>query len=296
VVAVSILAYDFMVRALIAALVTGLAAPTIGTYLVQRRLSLMGDGIGHIAVTGVALGLLTHRSPVGTAVVVSMRGAVLIEVVREYGQTGGDLALALIFYGGIAAGLLLIGVAGGNAATLYTYLFGSITTVSATDVTTVAILALVVMVGAVGFAPQLFTVCQDEDFAKVSGLRVRLYCIAISVMAAITVTVAMRTVGLLLVSALMVVPVAAAQQLTRGFKATMAIAVVVGVAASVGGVVTSFYVNAAPGATIVLLALAGFVAAWPLGVALRRGRRHRRVRDEAVPLDATMAGQEAPNT
>jgi zinc transport system permease protein len=275
-VAVSIFAYDFMVRALLAALVTGLSAPTIGTYLVQRRLSLMGDGIGHIAVTGVALGLLTHRSPVWTAVIVSTLGAVLIEVVREYGQTSGDLALALIFYGGIATGLLLIGMAGGNAATLNTYLFGSITTVSSGDVTTVAILALLVMLGAIGFAPQLFAVCQDEDFAKVCGLPVRAYCIAISVMAAITVTVAMRTVGLLLVSALMVVPVAAAQQLTRGFKTTLATAMVVGVTASVGGVMTSFYADAAPGATIVLLAIACFVAAWPIGAAMRAVRRRRR--------------------
>jgi zinc transport system permease protein len=295
VVAVSILAYDFMVRALIAALVTGLAAPTIGTYLVQRRLSLMGDGIGHIAVTGVALGLLTHQSPVGTAVVVSIVGAVLIEVVREYGQTGGDLALALIFYGGIAAGLVLIGIAGGNAATLYSYLFGSITTVSASDVTTVTVLALVVMLGTVGFAPQLFAVCQDEDFAQVSGLPVRLYSIAISVMAAITVTVAMRTVGLLLVSALMVVPVAAAQQLTRGFRTTMVIAVVVGMSTSVGGVVTSFYVNAAPGATIVLLALAGFVAAWPLGFAIRLVRRHRAGRGEGLAPGSAVTGREVPN-
>jgi zinc transport system permease protein len=282
-VAVSIFAYDFMVRALLAALVTGLSAPTIGTYLVQRRLSLMGDGIGHIAVTGVALGLLTHRSPVWTAVIVSTLGAVLIEVVREYGQTSGDLALALIFYGGIATGLLLIGMAGGNAATLNTYLFGSITTVSSGDVTTVAILALLVMLGAIGFAPQLFAVCQDEDFAKVCGLPVRAYCIAISVMAAITVTVAMRTVGLLLVSALMVVPVAAAQQLTRGFKTTLATAMVVGVTASVGGVMTSFYADAAPGATIVLLAIACFVAAWPIGAAMRAVRRRRgRLADNAA--------------
>jgi zinc transport system permease protein len=279
----SIFAYDFMVRALLAALVTGLAAPTIGTYLVQRRLSLMGDGIGHIAVTGVALGLLTHRSPVWTAVIVSALGAVLIEVVREYGQTGGDLALALIFYGGIATGLLLIGMAGGNAATLNTYLFGSITTVSSSDVTTVAILALLVMLGAIGLAPQLFAVCQDEDFAKVCGLPVRAYCIAISVMAAITVTVAMRTVGLLLVSALMVVPVAAAQQLSRGFKTTLAIAMVVGMTASVGGVMTSFYADAAPGATIVLLAIACFVAAWPIGAAMRAVRRRRgRLADNAA--------------
>ena len=125
----SFLEYDFMVRALVAALFTGLAAPAVGTYLVQRRLSLMGDGIGHIAVTGVALGLLTGTSPTLTAVVVAIIGAVVIEVIREQGRTSGDVALALLFYGGIAGGVMLIGLAGQGANTLQTYLFGSITTI-----------------------------------------------------------------------------------------------------------------------------------------------------------------------
>ena len=117
-----------MQRALLAALFTGLAAPAVGTYLVQRRLALMGDGIGHVAVTGVALGLLTGTSPTWTAVVVAVLGAVLIEVIRERGHTNGDVALALLFYGGLAGGVLLTGLAGQSAATLQEYLFGSITT------------------------------------------------------------------------------------------------------------------------------------------------------------------------
>jgi len=270
---VSILQYDFMVRALLAALFTGLAAPAVGTYLVQRRLALMGDGIGHVAVTGVGLGLLTGQSPVLTAVIVTVLGATLLEVIRERGRTSGDVALALLFYGGIAGGVLVIGLAGGSAQTLQSYLFGSITTVSTTDVWTVIALATLVIFLALGLAPQLFAVCQDEDYAKVAGLPVRFYNLLTSVMAAITVTVAMRTVGLLLVSALMVVPVATAQQLTKGFKATILAAMGLGVLASLGGAVTSFYVDVAPGATIVLLALAGFVVAWPVGSVLRHRRR-----------------------
>ena len=115
----------FMQRALIAALFTGLAAPAVGTYIVQRRLALMGDGIGHVAVTGVALGLLTGTSPTWTAVVVAILGAVLIEVIRERGHTNGDVALALLFYGGLAGGVLLTGLAGQSAARLQQYLFGS---------------------------------------------------------------------------------------------------------------------------------------------------------------------------
>jgi len=269
----SLLTYEFMVRALLGALFTGMSAPAIGTFLVQRRLSLMGDGIGHIAVTGVALGLLTGSSPTLTAVVVAVVGAVVLELVRASGRTSGDVALALLFYGGIAGGVLLTGIAGQSAATLNTYLFGSITTISSTDVWVTAGLALVVVVAAVGLSPQLFAVAQDEEFARVAGLDVRIYNMLISVLAAVTVTVAMRTVGLLLVSALMVVPVATSQQVARTFRATLTTAMGIGTVAAVLGVVVSAYVDAAPGATIVLLALAGFVATYPVGVVLRRRQR-----------------------
>ena len=279
----SMLTYDFMVRALLGALFTGLAAPAVGTYLVQRRLALMGDGIGHIAVTGVALGLLTGTSPTVTAVVVAVLGAVVIEAIRETGRTSGDVALALLFYGGIAGGVLIIGLADQSAATLNTYLFGSITTISTFDVWVTVALATLVVTVALGLSPQLFAVSQDQEFAKVAGLNVRFYNLLVSVMAAVTVTVAMRTVGLLLVSALMVVPVATAQQLTRAFRSTLLAAMGLGMLASLGGLTISAYVDVAPGATIVLLALAGFAAAYPVGVLVRR--RQRLSMPFAEPLD-----------
>ncbi|MGH3364776.1 MAG: metal ABC transporter permease [Nocardioidaceae bacterium] len=269
----SLLTYDFVVLALVAALFTGLAAPAVGTYLVQRRLALMGDGIGHIAVTGIALGLLTGTSPTLTAVVVATLGAILIEVIREKGRANGDVALALLFYGGIAGGVLLIGLGDQSASTLNSYLFGSILSLSAVDVWTTVVLAVVVVVVAVGLSPQLFAVAQDQEFAKVAGLNVRFYNILVAVMAAVTVTIAMRTVGLLLVSALMVVPVATSQQLTRGFRSTLVTAMGLGTLASLGGVLVSAYVDVAPGATTVLIALAGFALAWPLGVMVRRRQR-----------------------
>jgi len=275
---VSIFAHDFMIRALVAAVCTGLAAPAVGTYLVQRRLALMGDGIGHVAVTGVALGLLTGTSPTITAVVVAVVGALVIEVVREQGRTNGDVALALLFYGGIAGGVLLTGLADQGAATLHQYLFGSIVTISDADVAVTVVLAAVVVAIAVGLSPQLFAVAQDQEYARVAGLNVRFYNLVVAVLAAVTVTVAMRTVGLLLVSALMVVPVATAQQVTRGFRSTLLLATTLGTLASVGGLSASALasspeVNLAPGASIVVLALAGFVAAWPVGVLMRRRRR-----------------------
>jgi zinc transport system permease protein len=204
---------------------------------------------------------------------VAVIGAVVMEAIRTSGRTSGDVALALLFYGGIAGGVLITGLAGQSAATLNTYLFGSITTISTSDVWVTAVLALVVVVLAVGLSPQLFTVSQDQEFARVAGLDVRFYNLLVSVLAAVTVTVAMRTVGLLLVSALMVVPVATSQQVTRGFRATLFAAMALGTLASLGGVSVSAFVDAQPGATIVLLALALFVAAYPVGVWLRRRER-----------------------
>ena len=269
----SLFALEFLQRALAAAFVTGLAAPAVGTYLVQRRQALMGDGIGHVAVTGVAVGLATSTSPTLTAVVVAILASVAIEIVRERGNTSGDVALALLFYGGIAGGVFITGLAGQSAATLNSYLFGSITTVNKQDLWVTTALAVVIIVATVGLAPRLFAVAHDPDFARVAGLRVRGYNLLVSVLAAVTVTVAMRTVGLLLVSALMVVPVATAQQLTRTFKQTLLLAMALGTVASVGGLVVSANVDVQPGATIVLLALAGFALAWPVGMWLRHRRR-----------------------
>ncbi|XBB69650.1 metal ABC transporter permease [Nocardioides sp. WV_118_6] len=272
-------AEPFMQRALIAALLTGLAAPAIGTFLVQRRLALMGDGIGHVAVTGVAIGLLTGASPLWTAVLVAVLGAVLIEVIRERGQTNGDVALALLFYGGLAGGIFISGLAGQSASALNRYLFGSLTTISSGDVLITMGLAIAVVGLCVGLAPQLFAVAQDQEFARVAGLRVRSYNVLVAVLAAVSVTVAMRTVGLLLVSALMVVPVATSQQVTRSFRTTLGAAMALGTLASVGGLVAatfaSYKVNVAPGPTIVLLALACYAVAWPIGIWLRRRARLR---------------------
>ena len=267
------LAFDFMQRALLSALLVGLAAPAVGIFLVQRRLALMGDGIGHIALTGVALGFLLGTAPVLTAVVVATIGAIVIELVRQQGRTGGDVALALMFYGGIAGGVLLIGLApGGTNANLLAYLFGSLTAVSPGDVVVISGLSGLLLLTLAVVGRQMFAVCHDEEYAKVAGLPVGVLNILLAVMAAVTVTVAMRVVGLLLVSALMVVPVATAQQLVRGFRATVVVSLAMGVLASVSGVLGSFYADTAPGALIVIVALAGFGIATLVGIIVRRRR------------------------
>ncbi|MEV4757897.1 metal ABC transporter permease [Micromonospora sp. NPDC049559] len=277
----SLFQYDFMIRALVGALVIGLTAPALGVYLVQRRLSLIGDGVGHVALTGVGVGLLLDRSPVITAVIVSALGAVAIELIRERGRTSGDLALALLFYGGIAGGVMLVGLSHNSSnANLMAYLFGSLTTTSPADLVVIVVLALVVLVAMIALRPALFAICHDEEYARVSGLPVRALNLLLAVTTAVTVTIAMRAVGLLLISALMVVPVATAQQLTRGFLSTMAAAMGLGLLASGSGVWLAGTVNTALGATIVVLAIAMFLA-----VAVAAAAR-RALRRPAVPAPA----------
>ena len=180
--------YDFMQRALLAALFTGLAAPAVGTYLVQRRLALMGDGIGHVAVTGVALGLLTGTSPTWTAVVVAVLGAVLIEVIRERGHTNGDVALALLFYGGLAGGVLLTGLgrAERRARCRATSSARSPRSRRPTCWVTIGARGRGRRRSASGWRPQLFAVAQDQEFARVAGLNVRAYNLLVAVLAAVT--------------------------------------------------------------------------------------------------------------
>jgi zinc transport system permease protein len=205
--------------------------------------------------------------------VVSILGAVAIELVRARGRTSGDVALALLFYGGIAGGVLLISLApGGSNATLMSYLFGSISSVAVQDVWVIGLLAVAVLGVVTVFGRELYVLCQDEEVAKASGLPVRFLSLLIAVTAALTVVIAMRVVGLLLVSALMVVPVATSQQLTRGFVSTMFLSMLFGMISTVGGLTSSFYVEVPPGAIIVIVALVGFVLALGLGRFVRRSR------------------------
>ncbi|MEU1078093.1 MULTISPECIES: metal ABC transporter permease [unclassified Streptomyces] len=276
-----ILQTAFMQRALIAAVLVGITAPAVGIYLVQRRQALMGDGIGHVAMTGVGLGFLLNTSPVWMATLVSVLGAVTMELIRAYGKTRGDIALAMLFYGGMAGGVLLVNLSDtGSNANLSSYLFGSLSTVSDSDVTSICVLAAFVVLVTVGLRRQLFAVSQDEEFARVTGLPVRALNLLVAVTAAITVTVAMRAVGLLLVSALMVVPVAAAQQVSRSFAVTFVLAVVIGTTVTLAGTVTSYYQDVPPGATIVLLAIGAFIALTALAAPL--ARRRARVAETAA--------------
>ncbi|MEU6663705.1 metal ABC transporter permease [Streptomyces sp. NPDC046821] len=282
----------FMQRALLAAVLVGITAPAIGIYLVQRRQALMGDGIGHVAMTGVGLGFLLSTSPVWMAMAVSVVGVVIMELIRWYGKTRGDIALAMLFYGGMAGGVMLISLApGGSTANLQSYLFGSLSTVSQSDLVAICVLAGFVALVTIGLRRQLFAISQDEEFARVTGLPVRVLNLLVAVTAAATVTVAMRVVGLLLVSALMVVPVAAAQQLTRSFAATFAIAVAIGVTTTLSGTITNYYVEIPPGATIVLLTIATFIVFALIATPLAKRRARAAVNAEGDPAQCPIPAQ-----
>ncbi|WP_067780603.1 metal ABC transporter permease [Actinomyces vulturis] len=270
------LASPLMQRAFIVAILVGISAPVVGTYLVQRGLALLGDGIGHISLTGVALGWLVAGIVGATpqdvlavpgAIVASVVGAILIEIVRARGKTRGDVALAILFYGGIAGGVILIKFAGGTTTNLTSYLFGSIATVSQNDVWFTVMLAIIVLGVGLGLRGPLFALSHDEEFAKAIGLPTGALNILVAVVAALTVSVSMRVVGVLLVSAVMIVPVAIAQLLSHSFSRTMHMAMIIGCVACVLGLTITYFVAASPGAMIVIL-LVGTYAIVSLGVAI----------------------------
>jgi zinc transport system permease protein len=241
-----------MQLALAAGIIVGASAPLIGAFLVQRRMSLLGDGIGHVAFAGVAGGLLAGVWPVWSALVTAVAAALGMEELRRRGRAPGDVALALFFYSGLAAGVVLIGLAGSLDANLFSYLFGSILTIDGGELATIAVIGLVVVITIGVLGRSLFGVVVDEEWASVAGLRVRFLNTAIAVLAAVTIVAAMRVVGLLLVAALMVLPVAGAQLIAASFRRTMVWASVIGVVSVVAGLAAARAWGLAPGGSIVL--------------------------------------------
>ena len=265
-----ILDFAFMQRALLAALLVGICAPLIGVFIVQRGMSLIGDGMGHVALTGVGLGLLTGRTPIGTALVVTVLGAIAIELIRARRRASSDVALAIFFYGGIAGGVVLTSKAPESSASLDQYLFGAITTTTTEDLRAFALLAGVLVTAVALLWSRLFVISDDEDFARAAGMPVLAYNMLLTVLVAVTVVLSMRVIGLLLISALMVLPVATAQLVAPSFRATLLMAAALGPVLAIGGVVGSYYWDTPSGGTIVLLAIGLFAVT--IGLASLRDR------------------------
>ncbi len=249
---------EFMRLALAAGAVVGVLAPAVGFFLVQRRQSLTGDGIGHVAFAGVAAGILLDVAPVLTALIAAILGGIAIELLRSRGGTAGDQALALVFYTGIALGIVLISAAGALNVDLFQYLFGSILTVTRSDLVVIATL------GAVGLAivgllyRPLAGVVIDEEGARVAGVPIGTLNIVVAVLAAVTIALSMRVVGILLVAALMVLPVSAAERIAWSMRSTFVLAMVIGLGSALVGLTVSYYADLPPGGAIVLVAAGGF--------------------------------------
>jgi zinc transport system permease protein len=263
------LQYGFMHRAFAAGVVTALICPAIGVFLIPRRLSLIADTLAHVALAGVALGLVLGISPVLGALVVALAGAVGMERLRARGTLQGDAALAVFLSGGFAVAVVLISLARGFNADLFAILFGSILTVTTADVWLIVALGTVVTIAIGGCYRQLLAITLNEDLARTSGVPVGALNLLLTVLTALTTVVAMRMVGVLLVSAMIVIPALSGFALGRSFHTATAIAIALALLSMTGGLVAAYYLRLAAGGAVVLTALLIFAVA---SLARRRAR------------------------
>ncbi|MDP8954720.1 MAG: metal ABC transporter permease [Actinomycetota bacterium] len=255
--------FEFMQRAFVACALIAAVAPLVGSFIVQRGQSLVGDGMGHVAFAGVGLAFLVGADPVlGALALTVVAGLLLVRMGR--GGLAGDLAIALIFYGGIAAGYLFASRADAAQTQVVGLLFGSPLNLTWPEVWVIACLAAAVVVLTVALYPRLVAMAFDEEAARVAGVPTDRLVLALTLMVAMVVVGGMSSIGLLLISAMMVVPVAAAAQLASSYRATLALASAIGVASAVIGLLGAHYGDYAPGSAIVLVAIAGYAlaAAW----------------------------------
>jgi len=248
-----------MQRALLACVAVGAFAPTIGAFLVQKRLSLVGDGVGHVAFAGVGFGLLLGMSAVWTALVFAVAGAIGVELLRAKKKIAGDLALALFFYAGIALGVVFATKAGVDD--LEIYLFGDPLTMTSSSLAAVVLIGGVVAIGVWSLRRVLFAIVTDEAWARAEGLPVDTLSVALAALTAAVIVAGMKVVGLLLVAALMVLPVASAQLLSRSFRRTVLLAAGIGAASAFVGLIVGQVADLSISGCIVLVAAAVFTVA-----------------------------------
>lgn len=270
-----IFTYSYAVRAYIAVAAVGLTTPVVGAFLVQRRLALIGEGVGHLAFAGVAIGVAIGIAPVVGALAVAIVGTVALERLRTAGRVAADIALAMVFYGGLAVGVVVLSASNRFDSSAIGVLFGSVLTASWGDVITEVVLCGVVAAAIVPFYRQLLAVALDEETARAAGLPVDALNLLIVTLTALLVAAGMRVVGLLLIASLLVVPVAAGSRLAHSFRSTLLWGIGLGVLSCLAGLVFALAQgDVAPGGSIVLASLVVFVAATLVG--RRAARRHPR--------------------
>ena len=288
--------FRFMHRALLVGLCIGVMAPLIGTFLVHRQLALIGDALAHTAFAGVAVGLFLNGvlelgvSPYLTAVVVAMLAALLIELISEVTDAYNDVSMAIVLSTGFALGTVLISLnAGGLAVGINQYLFGNLATVSAENAIILLALFTVIVATVAVTRNQLLYVTFDETAAEVSGIPVRWYNRVMVMLTAMVVVGAMQIMGVILVAAMLVVPVAAASQVTRSFTGSLLSSVVLAEIAVLLGIGVSFYGGATAGGVIVLVAVGIYVLAVAAGKLRSRRESEAPVTVGAIDTDRTEA-------
>jgi zinc transport system permease protein len=254
------LQFGFMQRAFAAGAVMAVVCPLIGVFLVPRRLSLIADTLAHVALAGVAIGLLLGVSPILGALVVTVVGALGMERLRSHGALQGDAALAVFLSGGFALAVVLISLAHGFNADLFAILFGSILTVSPADVWLISVLGALVVLTILLSYRRLFAITLHEDLARTSGVHVTALNLMLTLLTALTTVVAMRMVGVLLVSAMIVIPTLTGFSLGRSFRRATTVAIVMALAAVGIGLTAAYYLRLAAGGAVVLTALLIFAA------------------------------------
>jgi zinc transport system permease protein len=262
-----IFAFPFFQRALAGGLLIGGMAPLLGVFLVLRRLSMIGDTIAHVSIAGVALGFLINVYPVGVGLVFSLICAIAIERLRRTYRTYAELSIAILLSGGVALATLLFTLGQGFNINVASYFFGSIYTLDPIDLVTIFAVTIVVL-GVIAFhSKEYFLLTFDEDAASVSGLPVRTLNIALTVLTALVISVSIKILGALLVSALLTIPVACSLLIARSFRHSIIWAIVFSEFAVLTGLICAGVLNLAPGATIVLLLIAILI----LLIALKKG-------------------------
>jgi zinc transport system permease protein len=245
--------------AVAAAVVVGAAAPAVGTFVVQKRLSLIGDGVGHIAFAGVALGLWLGISPLVAALVAAVIGALGIDRLRRARPEEADLALALFFYGSIALAVVVASRTGSFNVRLFGFLFGQVLTVTRPELLAIALMGAAVLTVVAVFYRGLLAAAIDEEAAAVAGAPVAMLNAVVMILASTAIAVGMQVVGILLVAALMVLPVGIARNLARGFRGVLIASAVTGAAAAFVGLLIANAADTAPSGTIVLMLAAAFI-------------------------------------
>jgi len=256
----TIFQYDFMVRAFLAGLIVAVLAPCIGIFLVVKRYSLLADTLAHVSLVGVAAGVLLSINPIVGALIASVIAGLGIERLRTTRKLFGESILALFLSGSLAVAIILLALGHGLNVNISSYLFGSITTVTSGDLVITAILGLLVIASVLLLFKRFFIISYDEELAKANGLPVGALNLMLILMAAATVSISMRVVGILLVGALMVIPVLTATQYKTGFAKTAWLAVAFSLVSVIAGLFASFYLNLPSGGAIVASALILFGA------------------------------------